>query len=94
MFSSPISKVLFDIARNTSKSTKASTERFDNALSLGNRCCVPVAIDTCYWRNRVVVVTTFITCLNVQDKKVSKLHNAANEVSELIKNTFGENINL
>lgn len=94
MYSSPISKVLFDIAGNTAKSTKASTERFENALSLGNRCCVPVAIDTCCWRNRVVVITTFITCLNVQDKKVSNLHNAAFEMSEKIKNTFRENINL
>lgn len=91
MYATPIKDVLYDIVLNVVHSNTAHTDKFDRAVSMNNDCVAPIK---CYSHkigfNRCVMVDVFLTCLNVQDTKVKKLHNNADQTLERVNNIFGE----
>lgn len=91
MYTTPIKNVLYDIILNITHCCTAHTDKFDKAVSMNNNCVAPIKGYTHNLGfNRTVRVDVFLTCLNVQDCKVKKLHNNADKTLETVNSIFGE----
>ncbi len=90
MYATSIENVLFDIVKNSTMNTQAHTERFDRALVMNNNCCIPVQVERIFVKGQRIMVTTYITYLNEQDKKVRNLGIAAQNVDNEVNKMFDE----
>ena len=90
LYSTPTKDFLYNVITSIGGSISPSTDKFQRAAVMRNDCVAPITENLRIINGKEMIVSVFITCLNVKDRKVTKILNIAKAVEDEVDKVFGD----